>query len=287
MVQCSEDRTSTPPPYSIPSCTSPDPPSPTPPPQTKQPDRFSDPEPARGLDLRSAGVTSAPPTPDIRDEETLFAACTEEVYLGPPLCYSLLPSKKPRPFLLRSSSSDGLGGPCWSEVDPFQDHLCFPGSGPDSRPSCPPGALGVELRPLCQAPAGSEAPPYLNPEPVALIHSAAECSHTQTPGSNMAAVMTQISVCSAATNPSKEPGAAAATRINPKINCSAMRGADREEPEQRVEVDTRQEAQEEEEEEEGGDGRSRSQQDPKATTEEQVSVACIYLMSYLRHYTEP
>uniref|UniRef100_A0AAV2JCL7 Uncharacterized protein n=1 Tax=Knipowitschia caucasica TaxID=637954 RepID=A0AAV2JCL7_KNICA len=30
-----------------------------------------------------------PLSPDIRDEEKLFPACTEEVYLGPPLCYSL------------------------------------------------------------------------------------------------------------------------------------------------------------------------------------------------------
>lgn len=34
-----------------------------------------------------------PLSPDIRDEERLFPACTEEVYLGPPLCYSL---DKPR-----------------------------------------------------------------------------------------------------------------------------------------------------------------------------------------------
>ncbi|KAM6973274.1 A-kinase anchor protein 6 [Aplochiton taeniatus] len=35
-------------------------------------------------------------TPDIRDEETLFEACTEEVYLGPPLCYSMVLTKRPR-----------------------------------------------------------------------------------------------------------------------------------------------------------------------------------------------
>uniref|UniRef100_A0AAR2J3F8 A kinase (PRKA) anchor protein 6 n=1 Tax=Pygocentrus nattereri TaxID=42514 RepID=A0AAR2J3F8_PYGNA len=34
-------------------------------------------------------------TPEIRDEEPLFEACTEEVYLGPPLCYSMSISKRP------------------------------------------------------------------------------------------------------------------------------------------------------------------------------------------------
>ncbi|KAM3594465.1 uncharacterized protein V6R79_008388 [Siganus canaliculatus] len=56
---------------------------------------------------RSPSPESAPPTdsappslplsPDIRDEETLFAACTEEVYLGPPLCYSMAPPRKQNP----------------------------------------------------------------------------------------------------------------------------------------------------------------------------------------------
>lgn len=41
----------------------------------------------------------------------------------------------------------------------------------------------------------------------------------------MGAVMTEISVCGSATNPSKEPLAAAA-HINPKINRSPMRAAD-------------------------------------------------------------
>ncbi|CAB1335444.1 unnamed protein product [Coregonus sp. 'balchen'] len=35
-------------------------------------------------------------TPDIRDKEMLFEACTEEVYLGPPLCYSMAVTKRPR-----------------------------------------------------------------------------------------------------------------------------------------------------------------------------------------------
>ncbi|KAJ7990905.1 hypothetical protein DPEC_G00291740 [Dallia pectoralis] len=35
-------------------------------------------------------------SPDIRDEEVLFEACTEEVYLGPPLCYSMAVTKRPK-----------------------------------------------------------------------------------------------------------------------------------------------------------------------------------------------
>ncbi|XP_061531391.1 LOW QUALITY PROTEIN: A-kinase anchor protein 6 [Phycodurus eques] len=44
-------------------------------------------------------VPSPPPTPDIRDEETLFPACAEEVYLGPPLRYNVPPGEKtPKTF---------------------------------------------------------------------------------------------------------------------------------------------------------------------------------------------
>uniref|UniRef100_A0A8C6SMM4 A kinase (PRKA) anchor protein 6 n=1 Tax=Neogobius melanostomus TaxID=47308 RepID=A0A8C6SMM4_9GOBI len=42
-----------------------------------------------------------PLSPDIRDEETLFSACTEEVYLGPPLCYSLAAPKRQRKLFHR------------------------------------------------------------------------------------------------------------------------------------------------------------------------------------------
>jgi len=83
----------------------------------------------------------------------------------------------------------------------------------------------------------NEAPPYLNPR-ARVDSSAAEClADTETLKSNMDAVMTEISVGGAATNPSKEP--AAATRINPKMNCSAMREADKEERRRRGEEETR------------------------------------------------
>uniref|UniRef100_UPI0037E78154 A-kinase anchor protein 6 n=1 Tax=Semicossyphus pulcher TaxID=241346 RepID=UPI0037E78154 len=305
---------------------------------------------------------SLPPSPDIRDEETLFAACTEEVYLGPPLCYSMVLDKKPRRVLpdpgyelnhslaylpcsqpndsLQYSSEEGPIvnpgdlSPSKESVDRHQDHLYFQASsdteetqssfspflephfssfstslpsnsvsaslqGPGSKPqddnplSPPPVSSGAEEEKrgedpylLCDVAGGevaatvsvsapqeersrNEGPPYLNPRArVAPIDSsAAEClADTKTLESNMGAVMTKISVCSSATNPSKEP-AATATRINPKINCSAMREADREEGERRGEVDTRRVKQEEK----GRRGRSGSQQEAKTAVQKQVS----------------
>ncbi|XP_029900698.1 A-kinase anchor protein 6 [Myripristis murdjan] len=352
--QCSEDKSSTPAPYSIPASA----------PSSKPSSPGLDPEyKLRPLDFKSAdgpvegGYVSpsrepsspAPlltPSPDIRDEETLFAACTEEVYLGPPLCYSMVLTKKPRrvsprpkddlgylssldpgdrlgdglpyvsdgetdPELNESRPADGLGylSPSKeSTSDVNRDSLYFQGPGPtaatqetqsslppflephydslprsnsissslrgpDSKPnagnlsSSPPLCGGGEEREgedphlLCDVARGevaaaasvsppqeersrNEGPPYLNPRArVAPIDSsAAEClADTKTLESNMGAVMTKISVCSSATNPSKEP-ATTATRINPKINCSAMREADREEEEEaerRQEVDIR------------------------------------------------
>lgn len=331
---------------------------------------------------------SVPPSPDIRDEETLFAACTEEVYLGPPLCYSMVLTKKPRRFLLKenleylssldsgyelnnslaylpcSKPNDSLRylsqegpsskpGDCLSDLSPSkksvldinQDHLYFQGSSPteetqssfspllepcyssfstsspsnsvsaslqgsgskpeDDNPSTPPpvssGAeeekrgedpyllsdvAGGEVAAAASVSAPqeersrNEGPPYLNPRArVAPIDSsAAEClADTKTLESNMGTVMTKISVCSSATNPSKEP-AATATRINPKINCSTMREADREEGERRGEVDTRRVKQEEK----GRRGRSGSQQEAKTAAEKQVSVPRISLICYLR-----
>ncbi len=126
----------------------------------------------------------------------------------------------------------------------------------------------------------NERPPYLNPRAhVAPIDSsAAEClADTKTLESNMGTVMTKISVCSSTTNPSKEP-AATATRINPKINCSAMRETDKEEGERRGEGDSWRVKQEEK----GREGQSGSQQEAKTAAEKQVSVPCISLICYLR-----
>ncbi|XP_041827319.1 A-kinase anchor protein 6 [Melanotaenia boesemani] len=371
--QCIEEKSSTPVPYSIPSYTpTPDLHSPSPPllPRSKQKNTLSKTTSICNLDLKSAETQSncsvvggrveestspclsLPPSPDIRDEETLFAACTEEVYLGPPLCYSMVLTGKPQRFFLKPSlqlsnresyfscSGENLryltqedpnseAGDCQSDLslseksvpDQNQDHLLFQGShhtektrsslSPSPRPcislystspvltsdptslqgpeDCPLSPLpvsagaeeenrGEDLYLCCDVAGGevaavvsvgtlqeersrNEWPPYLNPRAhVALIDSfATEClADTKALESNMGTVMTKISVCSTATNPSKEP-ATTATRINPKINCSAMRTADRKEGEGGREVDT----QRAEQEEKAKEGWSTSQREAK------------------------
>ncbi|KAM8736217.1 A-kinase anchor protein 6 isoform 2-T3 [Acanthopagrus schlegelii] len=386
--QCSEDKSSTPVPYSIPSYVTPTQGLHSPSPElftsTRQKISPSSSPPSSkhstnnicALDLKpetngnteeqTSPSLSLPPSPDIRDEVTLFAACTEEVYLGPPLCYSMAPTKRPQRFTLKEnmenlssldpeyelnglaylpgskpsdslqslSPSPGPGNSLSYLSASKQDQLYFHGSvateetqssfspfpepryssfstsspsnsvpaslrGPGSKPgddnpsSPPPVSSGAEEERrgedpylLCDVAGGevaaaasvsapqeersrNEGPPYLNPRArVAPIDSsAAEClADTKTLESNMGAVMTKISVCSSATNPSKEP-AATATRINPKINCSAMREGDREEGERRGEVDTRRVKQEEKRRR----GRSGSQQEAKTAAEKQVS----------------
>lgn len=218
------------------------------------------------LHLKSPGNHEGPPlSPEVRDEETLFPACTEEVYLGPPLCYSVSLAKKPRRLITEKDVSPacGMNGPDnRSRSDPGRP-LCegTPSStsvasdrrslrGPPDTPSTAPPVFndaaaerrGEDPYLLCDVAESvstpreersrNEGPSYLNPRArVTLIDSstAAECSpHTKALESNMGAVMTKISVCGSATNPSKEP-LATATHINPKINCSPMREADTEE----------------------------------------------------------
>nr|XP_020508379.1 A-kinase anchor protein 6 [Labrus bergylta] len=390
--QCSEDKSSSPLPYSIPTYISPTQGLHSPSPElfTSTNQHVTAPSSKHSLlsnnnfcalDLKSSECQtntaangshtqestspnpSLPTSPDIRDEEMLFAACTEEVYLGPPLCYSMVLTKQPRQtpgyelnslaYLPCSQSNDRLQNESQEDtsirpgdslsylspskesvMDRNQDHLYFqassrtekeqssvspifepsfssssssppsngvraslqrPGCKPeDDVPPAPPlqssGAQeekrGEDPYLLCDVAGGevaaavsvsapqeersrNEGPPYLNPRArVAPIDSsAAEClADTKTLESNMGAVMTKISVCSSATNPSKE-SAATATRINPKINCSAMREADREEGERRGEGD----AQRVKQEEKGRRRRSGSQQEAKTAVPKQVS----------------
>ncbi|XP_039898841.1 A-kinase anchor protein 6 [Simochromis diagramma] len=397
--QCTEDKSSTPAPYSIPSYVTPTQGLHSPSPElftsTRQQISAS---PGLGtknkvcaLDLKSADSEtycaadgtheeqtnpslSLPPSPDIREKVTLFEACTEEVYLGPPLCYSMVLTKKPWHFFLKenfesplsfgyemndtvpslsclnnnfqSTSDDGPNSPAddslgylsvskqtvlaknqdqlyFQRTSPAEDtqsssstflEPCYsscstsppstsdatslqgPGSKPKDYLSSPlplPVSSGTEEEKrgehpylLCDVAGGevaaaasvstpqeersrNEGPPYLNPRArVAPIDSsAAEClADTKTLESNMGAVMTKISVCSSATNPSKEP-ATTATRINPKINCLAMREADRGEGERQGEVDT----QWVKSEEKGRRGRRSSQQEVKTATAKQGS----------------
>ncbi|KAM4723336.1 A-kinase anchor protein 6 [Anableps anableps] len=277
---------------------------------------------------------SVPPSPDFRNEEMLFEACTEEVYLGPPLCYSMVITKKPQLFhhklCLDTSLASGYelkeNAPCFSqegensELDNRLIDHSFSKQGPGctkttqnffhpvpepcyslfstssllrSNSSSSGGNLFSPLPVFTDAKeeklsedlylssdgvvgkvatavsvsmpqeerSRNEGPSYLNPwVHVALIDSfATEClADTKMLESNMGTVMTKISVCSSATNPSKEP-ATAATRINPKINCSAMRKSDREEGKRCKEADTHWA----EEEEKRRKGWSSSQQEAK------------------------
>ncbi|XP_076022142.1 A-kinase anchor protein 6 [Genypterus blacodes] len=398
--QCSEDKSTTPAPYTIPSYVTPTH-SPSPvlftssnqrvPTSASAQSKHSTPgleskhkfctleippNQTKPLHSPTEGLTSStvtlPLSPDIRDEETLYDACTEEVYLGPPLCYSMVLTKKalhlsPKPnncfgyfsalepeYGVELLNQEGPGSNpdeslCYlssskeSRLDINQDFLNVhsfspslsteqtqnsenfsslgcdyhssanslpsnstssslqgPSSNPnDERPSLPPPQSsaaeeekgGENLYLLCDVARGevtatlsvsvpqeersrNEGPAYLNPRVrvVPIDSPAAEClADTKMLESNMGAVMTKISVCSSATNPSKEP-ATAATRINPKINCSLMREGDsvqEEEEERQEEVDT----QRVKKEEKGRRGQICSQQEEKTVATRQVTKA--------------
>lgn len=268
--QCSEDKSSTPTPYSIPVYA-----TPTQGLHSPSAETFTSTsrQAWRAGHLKSPGNPEGPLlSPEVRDEETLFPACTEEVYLGPPLCYSVSLAKKPRRLLMEGDASlacNGFGSDLSSEgtashpdrrTRPSALPACYWESSPgeearDSSLSSSPApsdcpspvsnaAAAAEKHPRLlrnvaesvgtprEERSHNEGPSYLNPRArVTLIDSsaAAECSpHAKALESNMGAVMTKISVCGSATNPSKEPLATAA-HINPKINCSPMREADTEE----------------------------------------------------------
>ncbi|XP_071221607.1 A-kinase anchor protein 6-like [Salvelinus alpinus] len=156
-------------------------------------------------------------TPDIRDEEILFEACTEEVYLGPPLCYSMAITKRPRrhsPKLMDSYSSSPSAQsqsqaplPACNEYQ--KAHGISPGSIAESQLQC-----------------HNEAS-YLNPLPCETLIDTVECfADTKMLESNISPVMTKIRVSCSSTNPLKEEGSLC---INPKINCPPIRKCDRDE----------------------------------------------------------
>ncbi|XP_062863556.1 A-kinase anchor protein 6 [Trichomycterus rosablanca] len=150
-------------------------------------------------------------TPEICDEEPLFEACTEEVYLGPPLCYSMSISKRP----MRRSNKI---------IDPIS---------PMSQVPPPPCA---EYQKVCGISPGSvdgtqsqchNEAPYLNPLPCETLIDTVECfADTKMLESNISPVMTKIRVSCSSTNPLKEESS---FYINPKINCPPIRKSDRDE----------------------------------------------------------
>ncbi|XP_053093410.1 A-kinase anchor protein 6 isoform X2 [Pangasianodon hypophthalmus] len=150
-------------------------------------------------------------TPEIHDEEPLFAACTEEVYLGPPLCYSMSISKRP------TRRSTKL-------IDPFcplSQAPPPPSNEYQKAHSISPGSI-AGTQPQCH----NEAP-YLNPLPCETVIDTVECfADTKMLESNISPVMTKIRVSCSSTNPLKgESG----LYINPKINCPPIRKNDRDE----------------------------------------------------------
>ncbi len=150
-------------------------------------------------------------TPDIRDEEPLFEACTEEVYLGPPLCYSMSISKRPTRHGGKLIEPLGLPSPAPSPgCDEYQKaHGISQGSVAGSQPEC-----------------HNEAP-YLNPLPCETPIDTVECfADTKMLESNISPVMTKIRVSCSTTNPLKEDGS---LYINPKINCPLIRKTDSDE----------------------------------------------------------
>ncbi len=74
----------------------------------------------------------------ICDEEPLFEACTEEVYLGPPLCYSMSISKRPTRHGGKLIEPLGLPSPAPSPgCDEYQKaHGISQGSVAGSQPEC-------------------------------------------------------------------------------------------------------------------------------------------------------
>ncbi|XP_050989543.1 A-kinase anchor protein 6 isoform X2 [Labeo rohita] len=150
-------------------------------------------------------------TPDIRDEEPLFEACTEEVYLGPPLCYSMSVSKRPTRHGGKPIEAVGLPSPAPSSgCDEYQKaHGISQGSVAGSQPEC-----------------HNEAP-YLNPLPCETPIDTVECfADTKMLESNISPVMTKIRVSCSTTNPLREDGS---LYINPKINCPLIRKTDSDE----------------------------------------------------------
>ncbi|TRY90847.1 hypothetical protein DNTS_020871 [Danionella cerebrum] len=148
-------------------------------------------------------------TPDFHDEEPLFEACTEEVYLGPPLCYSMSASK--RPTRLGAKKTHGRFSPAFAlGSDEYQkEYSISEGSEAGSQSVC-----------------HNEAP-YLNPLPCETPIDTVECfADTKMLESNISSVMTKIRVSCSSTNPLKEDGS---LYINPKINRPLIRKADSDE----------------------------------------------------------
>ncbi|XP_052352638.1 A-kinase anchor protein 6-like isoform X2 [Oncorhynchus keta] len=141
------------------------------------------------------------PTPDIRDEEMLFEACPEKVYLGPPLRYSMAVTKRQRmhsPKLIDYYSSSP--SPAAQSQSPSQAPLPACNEYQEEHGISPGSIAGRQLE--CHNEAS-----YLNPLPCETLIDTVEClADTEMLESNISPVMTKIRVSCSSTNPLKEEG---------------------------------------------------------------------------------
>nr|XP_029531880.1 A-kinase anchor protein 6-like [Oncorhynchus nerka] len=141
------------------------------------------------------------PTPDIRDEEMLFEACPEKVYLGPPLRYSMAVTKRQRrhsPKLIDYYSSSL--SPAAQSQSPSQAPLPTCNEYQEEHGISPGSIAGRQLQ--CHNGAS-----YLNPLPCETLIDTVEClADTEMLESNISPVMTKIRVSCSSTNPLKEEG---------------------------------------------------------------------------------
>ncbi|KAM9568105.1 A-kinase anchor protein 6-like [Salvelinus alpinus] len=140
-------------------------------------------------------------TPDIRDEEMLFEACTEKVYLGPPLCYSMAVTKRQRrqsPKLTDYYSSS----PSPAAQSQIQSQAPLPACNEyQEEHGISPGSIAWR-----QLQCHNEAS-YLNPLPCETLIDTVEClADTEMLESNISPVMTKIRVSCSSTYPLKEEG---------------------------------------------------------------------------------
>ncbi|XP_061633103.1 A-kinase anchor protein 6 isoform X6 [Phyllopteryx taeniolatus] len=105
------------------------------------------------LDFKSPDrpVPSPPPSPDVRDEETLFPACTEEVYPGPPLCYNVPPGKK-TPKIFQANALQPFPNEEARLADPEEVRSVV-----SATPEPPYGSSAVDFPPAQETPEISEA----------------------------------------------------------------------------------------------------------------------------------
>ncbi|MBN3277308.1 AKAP6 protein, partial [Polyodon spathula] len=155
----------------------------------------------------------------VKDGELLFEPCSEEVYIGSPLCYSRSTYQRP------SASDEHVSA---SSAKPKINDCSLPCNRVDTLCSANQKASSISKGTTArsQLEYHNEAP-YLNPLPCETVIDTVECfSDTKMLESNISPVMTKIRDSCSNTNPLKEVDS---LYINPKINCRQIRKFDRDE----------------------------------------------------------